>query len=221
MDKREKKKALILDAMRKLISEGRAADCSVSEIAKAADIGKGSVYYYYDSKREIEMDLFYRTYGNFIKNCEGIIETQANALEKLKNLFATYYSQSVDIAMDNYLHLPQNMDMHQKVLALLVNLVSPIFSKILEQGISEGVFKCDKPDGYAQIFICVLAFMFDIGIFELTEEDSFNKLLAFAELMERGLGLEKGTLSFMHDREYLRSLPLAEECRRPFLLANA
>jgi len=219
MGKRKDKKALILDAMEKIISDGKAEGCSVDEIAKVAGIGKGSVYYYYRSKREIEMDLYFRTFNSFVERCQSIPETEMKVLEKLKALFKTYYSQTLDLTIDNYLHLPQNMDMHQKVLALLVDSISPILSKILEQGVEENVFDCDMPSEYANIYVCVFAFLFDPGIFKLTAEETFSKLTAFAEVMERGLKAKKGSLSFMHDKDFLLSMRATPES--DFRLANA
>jgi AcrR family transcriptional regulator len=219
MGKRKDKKALILDAMEKIICDGKAEGCSVDEIAKVAGIGKGSVYYYYKSKREIEMDLYFRTFSSFVERCESIPEAKVNVLEKLRTLFRAYYSQTLDLTIDNYLHLPQNMDMHQKVLALLVNSISPILSKVLAQGIEEGIFECDMPDEYANLYVGIFAFMFDTGIFELTAEETFSKLTAFAELMERGLKAKKGCLSFVHDKDFLLSLRAVSES--DFHLANA
>jgi len=206
MGKRKDKKALILDAMEKIIGDGNAEGCSVDEIAKVAGIGKGSVYYYYKSKREIEMDLYLRTFGGFIEHCMNIPETEMKALEKLKALFKTYYDQALGLNLDSYLHLPQNMDMHQKVLSLLVENITPILSKILQQGTEEGAIDCDMPDEFANIFVCVFAFLFDPGIFRLEVDETLNKLSAFSEVMERALKIKKGGLSFMRDKDFLLSL---------------
>jgi hypothetical protein len=127
-------------------------------------------------------------------------------LEKLKALFKTYYDQALGLSLDSYLHLPQNMDMHQKVLALLVESITPILSKILKQGTEKGVLDCDAPDEFANIFVCVFAFLFDPGIFNLNVDETLNKLSAFAEIMERALKAKKDSLSFMRDREFLLSL---------------
>ena len=51
------KKDLILDTMQKLMNEKPSQAISVSDIAREAGIGKGSIYYYFKSKEEI-MNLF-------------------------------------------------------------------------------------------------------------------------------------------------------------------
>ena len=47
-----KKTDLILDSMQKLMQKKEAKSISVSDIAKEAGIGKGSIYYYFKSKEE-------------------------------------------------------------------------------------------------------------------------------------------------------------------------
>ena len=48
-----KKSDLILDSMQRLMQKKDTRSISVSEIAKEAGIGKGSIYYYFKSKEEI------------------------------------------------------------------------------------------------------------------------------------------------------------------------
>jgi len=197
IEKRLKKKSVILDAMRRLISEGKASACSMEEIAKAAGIGKGSVYYYYSSKREIEIDLFHGIRKNFVESCQHILDSQASALEKMKNVFAAYFSQPVDFTMDEYLHLPQNADVHQSLLAVIVESTSSVIAKIVKQGVDEGIFHCSDPEEYAYFFVGAFTFLFDAGIFKLTKEQALRKLTYFAEMADKTLGVEPGTHSLI------------------------
>lgn len=198
MDNVDNKKAKILNAMEKLIINGKGLSASVSEIAKAAGIGKGSIYYYFKSKEEIADALILRMYGKFIDNCKSVLSAPLNAVEKLKLLFKTYYSQSINLTIDTYLHLPQNIALHQKSLTFIVLNMSPIISKILEQGNKENSLKCDAPNEYAHFILTVLTFLFDYGIFEQNPIDTHNKLKAFSELLEKSLDLEKGSFSFLY-----------------------
>lgn len=197
---KEKKETLILNAMESLLVDGKGLSCTVSEIARTAGIGKGSIYYYFESKEEIAKALILRIYSDFIENCKSILDIKLNALEKLKLLFKTYYNQSANSAIDTYLHLPQNADMHQKSLAQIVIKMSPIVSKILEQGVNENIFQCTAPNEYAQIIVTVLAFLFDYGIFKQIPEDTYSKMKAFANILEKSLNVEKGQFSFLYNR---------------------
>ena len=47
----------ILDALQKLLETKELSNISVSEIAQTAEIGKGSIYYYFSSKDAIHVLL--------------------------------------------------------------------------------------------------------------------------------------------------------------------
>ena len=52
----------ILDALQQLLEERTIQHISVSDIAAKAGIGKGSIYYYFDSKDSIVDALIKRSY---------------------------------------------------------------------------------------------------------------------------------------------------------------
>ena len=59
---RSQKYELILDSLQKLLENKNLQTISVSEIAQAAGIGKGSIYYYFPSKDAILNALVERNY---------------------------------------------------------------------------------------------------------------------------------------------------------------
>jgi|GEM_PF-235490 len=221
--KKENKRSLVLDAMEKLIMEGKAASCTVGEIAKAAGIGKGSVYYYYNSKEEVETDLYFKIFDDFIDGCKFVLDVEAGALEKLELLFVDYFTRmsklvcgnqsSARSMLDAYLHLPQNAAIHQKTIAHAVKRASCIMAEILRQGVKEGVIECNEPEERAQIMVGVTAFLFDPGIFKQIPQEINSRMRAFAEIMERDLKTEKGRLSYMYEKfqEINKSLLFGDE----------
>lgn len=68
------KKELILNTMQELLKEEKGATCSVSDIAKRAGIGKGSIYYYFKSKNEVFDAVIERTYKQIIDKCKAIVD---------------------------------------------------------------------------------------------------------------------------------------------------
>lgn len=195
MDKRE----LIIKAMEKLIMEDKGASCSVSDIAKTAGIGKGSIYYYYKSKEEIFDAFVDYIYSQKINQYKAIITNdKLNALEKLEFIFKSYSNSSVDSSIDLYLHQQQNVAIHQKSLAKILNLFSPIIADIFSQGINEKLFICEKPEETAEIFMSTFCFLFDHGIFQWTEEEIEKKTKALAYLFEKGLSAPEGSFKFLY-----------------------
>jgi AcrR family transcriptional regulator len=157
MDKRQ----LIIKAMEQLLTEGRGASCSVSDIAKTAGIGKGSIYYYYKSKEEIFDAVVDDIYDQKINQCKEIVtKDKLNAVEKIELLFKSYRNSVVESSIDLYLHQQQNAAIHQKSLAKILNLLSPIVANIFSQGINENLFICQKPEETAEIFMSAFCFLF-------------------------------------------------------------
>ena len=54
------KRDMILDAMQELMNESSGNAISVSDIARKAGIGKGSIYYYFPSKNDIRAAVIER-----------------------------------------------------------------------------------------------------------------------------------------------------------------
>ena len=195
MDKRN----LILDAMKTLLEHDKGASCSVSDIAKTAGIGKGSIYYYFKSKVEIFDALVEREYNQIIEKCKMLIEqSQDDAIQKLALLFQSYRSSDDLSAMDAYLHQSQNAAIHQKSLAKILSSLSPIVTDIIQQGVQEKLFHCDKPQETAEIILSIYCFLYDPGIFIWTPEQLKSKELALASLLENGLASAQGSFQFLY-----------------------
>lgn len=193
------KKEIILDALRELFKEGKAGTASVSDIAKKAGIAKGGMYYYFRSKEEVLDALVVREYEDIIQECQELVEqNDGNALEKLAFLLKAYRSSYVDASLDEYLHMPQNVAIHQKSLAQILSSLSQIISRVIEQGIEENTFICEYPQEYAEILMSVFTFLLDPGIFPWTGEQYVMKLKALADILEKGLCTPKGSFAFLY-----------------------
>ena len=67
-----KKYDKILDALQQLLKDKKMQNISVSEIARAAEMGKGSIYYYFPSKEAILNALIERSYEQPIKTAKTL-----------------------------------------------------------------------------------------------------------------------------------------------------
>ena len=193
------KRTLILDALQELLREGNAGTASVMDIAKKAGIAKGGMYYYFKSKEEALDALAYRQYAAVIAACGNALQNaRGSAIDQLKLLLYTYRNTAVDASVDEFLHQTQNAAIHQKSMADIVCGLSPLVAGIFRQGAEEKTFICEHPGEYAEIFVSVLTFLLDPGIFGWTEAQKAEKLRTLAELMEKGLGAEQGSFSFLY-----------------------
>ena len=193
------KRALILDALQELLREGNAGTASVMDIAKKAGIAKGGMYYYFKSKEEALDALAYRQYAQVIEACGNALENaRGGAIDKLKLLLYTYRNTAVDASVDEFLHQTHNAAIHQKSMADIVCGLSPLVAGIFRQGAEENTFVCGHPDEFAEILVSVLTFLLDPGLFQWTDAQRAGKLKALAEFMEKGLGAERGSFSFLY-----------------------
>ena len=196
MNKRE----LILNTMQDLFRDGKAGTASVCDIAKRAGIAKGGLYYYFDSKEAVMDALVEREYENIISDCQKKLDScTLNATGKMALLLYTYTSSYVDPSLDEYLHLPQNAAIHQKSLAKILLSLSSLVTPIIEQGIKEGIYKCEYPEEYSHIILSVFTFLMDPGIFSWSDLQKKRNLQALATMLEQSLQAPDGSFSFLHN----------------------
>lgn len=95
---KEEKKALILDASIKVFAEKGWNKTKISDIAEAADIGKGTVYEYFRSKDEV----FGASFQYFMEQAESIVTERLTSIhDPLERLWA-YFSSWADILQSEY-----------------------------------------------------------------------------------------------------------------------
>lgn len=181
-----------------MIIDNRGAACSVSDIARQAGIGKGSIYYYFKSREEILDALVTRTYGTMIDSCAAVIAgSSLPAVKKMALLFQSYYASIVNNSVDRYLHERQNAAIHQKSLAMILTALAPVEAEIIEQGNQEKVFDCSFPEEFSVIILAEFCFVFDAGIFDWTTQQMLKKLQALIEFLERSLPAPAGSFNFL------------------------
>ena len=78
----------ILDALQSLLESNDLKNISVSDIAKAAGIGKGSIYYYFSSKDEILEALVSRNYEKPIQTAKNLAhQTDISPFTRMAMIF--------------------------------------------------------------------------------------------------------------------------------------
>ena len=90
-----------------------------------------------------------------------------------------------------------NAAIHQKSLSFIVQSFSKIIQEIIEQGMNEGSFVCKYPQQMSEFIVCILSFLLDDELFNWSNEDKYNKLIALTDLIETYLQCPQGTFSFM------------------------
>lgn len=201
------KKELILDAAEGLMMQTSQNDISVSLIAKAAGIGKGSIYYYFKSKEEIMYAVIERGYRKALHEYFSCIDDSLPAIDKIKMLFFCSIKREFNDNQDNLfrkLHVNNDVILHNYIKHIAINEMSPVLEKLLLQGIEEGSIHTDTPKESAEMIVAVLTFILDGTVFP-NDTITYNKLKIFANVLNTCISAEKGSFDFLFDIDLLQT----------------
>ena len=186
----------ILDAAGRLFGVKGYSKCTVNDILGAVGIAKGTFYYYFKSKEEVLDAIIDRvTEIVVVRAKEAASHPELSPVMKVLNIILSMrVKNEVDNDFMEGLHKPENALMHQKSLSLMVTRVAPILAKVVDQGISQGIFKSDFPAQYMRIFLTASITLLDDGIFQVKPEEQQMTLRALVALLEKMLGVEDEAL---------------------------
>ncbi|MBW2596415.1 MAG: TetR/AcrR family transcriptional regulator [Deltaproteobacteria bacterium] len=175
---KETREKQIKDAALKLFSEKGFHNTTMAEIALAAGLGKGTLYWYWKSKEALAFSLVSDMLSAFLdlieetRDCEGNI---IKRLEKLAQRVADLYQQKKEycrllLKFRADRHYTFNPDYIEQVMKYYVRMRSAIAS-IIEQGIKAGEFK--KVDSQFIAFI-ILGIVEGLELEWLENEKEFS-----------------------------------------------
>jgi AcrR family transcriptional regulator len=197
---KEEKKATILEASIRVFAEKGWRNTTIADIAKAADIGKGTVYEYFHSKDE----LLAATFRYFMTQAETIVAGRLAQIDDPLVRLETYISSWADIleseSMD-YLEIVLDFwaeGIRSKERFSSLDLMKVYYDnrqfieQLLEDCISEGSIKKIDTGIVASIIIGTLDGLLIQWILDKNVFDIKKAVSSFARLMLDGLKEEKG-----------------------------
>lgn len=196
----------ILDAFQELLDSKDIQSISVSEIARRAGIGKGSIYYYFPSKDAILDALVIRNYEKPLETAKNLAkQTDISPLTRMAMIFQACRNSSSEFMKhrdvfrkDNsrdYSH--ENAYIHQKYLNHLIVELKPTLSEIIRQGIEIGEFEFDYPDALAEIVLIILSVKIDNTIVPSDPKEIEMTIRGLISLLEKGTCNTTGSLNYL------------------------
>ncbi|KAI4443793.1 MAG: TetR/AcrR family transcriptional regulator [Ruminococcus sp.] len=196
-----KKSDLILDSMQRLMQKKDTRSISVSEIAKEAGIGKGSIYYYFKSKEEIVDAVIERSYSDAIQKAKELVQDPAlDAQTKMEIIFQTCRDSSVELSRQeagSYMERQQSALLHQQYIYIMIRNLRPILADIIRQGNQEGTITCSSPEEVAEIVLIILTIKFDTYLSNADAAQIQSTLDVFTYMLETSFHIEKGRLDYI------------------------
>ena len=122
-----------------------------------------------------------------------IIATDIPVPQKIVGIIASIKPTEAEQPIQNALFQPENVLMHHKVRQKLINVITPLLSEVIREGVEEGIFECDNIPERIKMLLIISDITFNEGTF--TERD----ISVFIDMTEKLLGAEKGTMGFIYD----------------------
>ena len=196
MKKGERRKQELLQiAYRMFISRGY-ENTSVDEIIAEADIAKGTYYYYFETKEQMLEEVIGMMIDQEMETASRILQAEIPVPQKIIGMISSLRPTQEESPIEGALMQPENIVMHEKIRKKIVEMAVPLLSKVVEEGIGQGIFACDNIAERVRMLLVISSSTFDEGCF--TERD----IEVFIDMTEKLLGAESGTMGFI--RELIR-----------------
>ena len=191
----------ILDALQTLLQTRSLQTISVSEIAQTAEIGKGSIYYYFPSKDSILEALIERSYEEPLKTAKVLADQRdispftrmAMIFQACRNSSSQFLQSQNRTAAD----APEKAFLHQRYVSHIVSELKPVLAEIIRQGIRQGEIHFDRPEALAEIVLIVLTIKLDNSIVETSKDEVRDTIAGLITLLEKGTENPPGSLNFL------------------------
>ena len=193
MKKGEKRKQELLKIAYDLFLSKGYENTSVDFIIEEAGIAKGTFYYYFESKEQLLEEVCMMMIEEQSENAKHFLEEDYTIPQKLIGIISSFRPSGDEQTRGEALHRPENLLMHDKIKHKIIEALQPIVTEVAEEGIRDGIFNCDNVPERVRIILIVSNTLFDD--YSFTERD----VIVFIDLIEKLLGAEPGTMSFIKE----------------------
>lgn len=199
----EERKTEIIETAERLFLKKGFSETTVEDILQAANLSKGGFYHHYSSKEEVLAAIISKLVDEILQETQTILnDPEYNALQKLQQFFEKQlFLKKPKILLarcfarekqDDYLMYKYNALIWQKY-------VGPL-SQIVQQGVSEGLFKLEYPYETVDILIRTISSLGDLEETLLQDKDQFIRYVsALKNIAARTLGIDKEAIQMIDD----------------------
>ena len=185
----------ILDVAERLFCSRGYDQTSTNDILAEIGIARGTLYYHFSSKEDILDAMIDRILDEIVRRASRI--ALDGSIPVLERMTQTILASNVDTKTGDMIleqmHKPQNALMHAKMQERLLKQLIPLFTKLIEDGISQGLMQTDDPEDTIEMLLLYSNTVFDDAI-AYSEKEKKKKVLAFISNTELLLHMEKGSL---------------------------
>ena len=148
---KDNRKKLILKSARALFFKKGFNKVTVDEIAKSSELGKGSIYLYFNSKEEIYAQILLNDIDNFNQKVAVLLgkeSTASDLLTEISYLYIDYFLSDGELfrILMTYMLQPAKMNLPEKLNSQILNANArsiDVIGKILQMGIDAKEFSAE------------------------------------------------------------------------------
>lgn len=191
----EERRNEILDVAEELFGSKGFDNTSTNDILDRVGIARGTLYYHFKSKEDILDAMIERMTNQLMAVAAQIAENKSiPVLDRLsKTIMSLNVSSKIGAEVMEQVHKPQNALMHQKMQEELLSGIVPIITKLVEEGIMQGIFHTDYPKEAVEMAMLYSNTAFD-DLADYLPELQQQKINGFIYNVEHLLGAKKGVL---------------------------
>lgn len=189
----------IMEIALKMFMEKGYEKTSTNDILKALNLSRGGLYHHFESKEVILDTAIKELFLSEITRIETMIDDDSiSTPEKLKYLIETEAPpQPMLEEIKNIVLTKDNPTLIMHLLTIKLEVVTPLFKKIIEQGIREGIFDCKYPEEVSKISVILSTLLFTNTMIPMTAEEAGRMITVFQNTAEVMVGAKPGTFDFM------------------------
>ena len=191
MKKGERTKHELTEIAYKLFITKGYENTSVDEIIRDAGIAKGTFYYHYESKEQVLEDVIEMMIEHETAAASQILRSDMPVTRKIAGIIASIKPDETEQPIRDALLHPENVLMHDKIRKKLIEVMVPLLSEVVKEGVKEGVFACNNIPERVRMLLVISDDTFNESAF--TKRD----ISVFIDMTEKLLGARKGTMRFL------------------------
>ena len=171
---------------------------SVSDIVREVGVAHGLFYYYFDTKEAVLDAIIDNMIAESRHRLEAIVHGDSTPIKKYHRFVQEMFMLKKDRPyLIGYMLQDRNRIFYHKWMGKALGEITPLLTEIVEQGVAEGCFDTAYPREAVEFIFNGMRF-FLASPEDLQGKGLRRKITASADMMERVLGAEDGTIMSLY-----------------------
>ncbi len=189
----ETRRKEFIKAARELFLEKGFDQTSVNDITNKVGMSHGSFFYYFKSKNEVMKEVITDNLNYWKEFMNDLVSNnEMNALEKLKIIFSiTIKSQNAKQNLNEFLQKEGNAVMYREHRKKSREIVIPLLTQVVEQGVKEGTLKVEYPRETVEFVSYIVENLGDSLKSAQDKEEYLRKIQALKIIVAKIAGIDE------------------------------